>query len=1088
MIKSATLAVSFLLASAIVTSGQSQPLLLQKPTLSRASIVFAFAGDLWTVSREGGEARRLTTGSGIETDPQFSPDGQWVAFTAEYDGNLDVYVVDAAGGVPRRLTYHSDADYAAGWSTDGKRVLFRSTRLSTNPRYSRLFTLPVEGGLPTELPLPMAEEGCFSPDGSRLAYLPIGREPFPGGLDFFQSWKRYRGGMTTAIWIARLEDSAVERIPRENSNDFNAMWVENKIYFLSDRNGPVTLFAYDTTSRKVTQLLRNDGLDFKSASAGPGAIVYEQFGSLNLYDLKSGAAKKLDIKVAGDLASVRPRYEKVASRVAKGALSATGARAVFEARGEVLTVPAEKGNPRNITSTPGIAERDPAWSPDGRWIAYFSDESGEYALHLRDQTGMGEVKKISLGNPPSFFYTPVWSPDSKKIVYTDKRLNLWYIDLDKGAPTKIDTNIYENPYRVFDPVWSPDNRWITYTRQLRNRLCAVFIYSLETAKSVQITDGLSDARFASFDKSGKYIYFTASTDVGPTTGWLDMSSFPHQVTRSVYAVVLRKDLASPLAPESDEEKSQEEKKPETPTAEKKDQTGIDFDNISQRIIALPIPPKNYVGLVAGKAGVIYLLEFPPGAGGQGPPAVTLHKFDLGPRKFETVTGGITGFDISANGEKMLYAQGGRWFIVSTAAPVQPGAGAIKVEEMEIHIDPRAEWRQMYAEAWRIQRDFLYDPGHHGLDLKAAEARYRPFLDSVAHRADLNYLFVEMLGNVVMGHLFVGGGDVTRSKPVRGGLLGADFEIANGRYRFARIYNGENWNPQLRAPLTQPGVNVAAGEYLIAVKGRELRSTDNVYAFFEGTADKDVVIRVGPNADGIASREVTVVPIDSEAGLRNLAWIEGNRRRVDQLSGGRLAYVYLPDTGGAGFTNFNRYYFAQIDKEGAVIDERFNGGGSAADYIIDYMRRPLRNYWATREGEDFTTPIGSIYGPKAMVINEYAGSGGDLMPWLFRQAGIGPLVGKRTWGGLVGIYDYPPLIDGGMVTAPRVAFYSPQGEWEVENHGVAPDVEVEMDPALWRQGRDPQLEKAVEVVLDALKKNPLPKRRRPAYPNYYRNGK
>ncbi|MEW6207177.1 MAG: PDZ domain-containing protein [Acidobacteriota bacterium] len=1092
MIKSAILTLSFLLASTVAAQGQStKPLLLQKPTLSRAAIVFAFAGDLWIVSREGGEARRLTTGSGIETDPVFSPDGQWVAFTAEYDGNLDVYIVEAAGGIPRRLTYHPDADYSAGWTVDGKRVLFRSTRLSTTPRYSRLFTISIEGGLPAELPLPMAEEGCFSPDGSRLAYLPIGREPFPGGLDFFQSWKRYRGGMTTAIWIARLEDSAVERIPRENSNDFSPMWVENKIYFLSDRNGSVTLFAYDTATKKVTQLLRNDGLDFKSASVGPGAIVYEQFGSLNLYDLKSGASKKLDIKVAGDVVSVRPRYEKVATRVAKGALSATGARAVFEARGEILTVPAEKGNPRNLTNTPGVAERDPAWSPDGRWIAYFSDESGEYVLHLRDQTGMGEVKKISLGNPPSFFYSPVWSPDSKKIAYTDKRLNLWYVDIEKGTPVKVDTNTFENPWRVFDPVWSPDNRWIAYTRQLRNRLCAVFVYSLETGKSTQITDGLSDARFACFDKSGKYIYFTASTDVGPTTGWLDMSSFPHQVTRSVYAIVLSKDLPSPLAPESDEEKLQEEKKEEKKpdAAEKKDQTVIDFDNISQRIIALPIPAKNFVGMAAGKAGVIYLLELPPGSNAlQGPPVVTLHKFDLTQRKFETVTGGITAFDVSANGEKMLYAQSGRWFIASTAAPPQPGAGAIKVEEMEILVDPRAEWRQMYAEAWRIQRDFLYDPNFHGLDLKAAEARYRPFLDSVAHRADLNYLFVEMLGNIVLGHLFVGGGDVTRGKPVRGGLLGADFEIANGRYRFARVYNGENWNPQLRAPLTQPGVNVTAGEYLLAVNGRELRATESVYAFFEGTAGKDVVIRVGPNADGSNSREVTVVPIDNEAGLRNLAWIEGNRRRVDQLSGGRLAYVYLPDTGGGGFTNFNRYYFAQIDKEGAVIDERFNGGGTAADYIIDYMRRPLRNYWATREGEDFTTPVGSIYGPKAMIINEYAGSGGDLMPWLFRQSSIGPLVGKRTWGGLVGIYDYPPLIDGGVVTAPRVAFYNLQGEWEVENHGVAPDVEVEMDPALWRAGRDPQLERAVEVVIDALKKNPPPKRRRPAYPNYYRSGK
>jgi tricorn protease len=1086
MIKSAILTISFLLASSIISLAQSPPLVLQKPTLSKTQIAFAFAGDLWIASREGGEARRLTAGAGIETDPMFSPDGQLVAFTAEYDGNLDVYTVAASGGVPRRITYHPDQDYVAGWTADGKQLLFRSTRLSANPRYSRLFTLPVEGGLPAPLPLPMAEEGCLSPDGARIAYLPIGREPFPGGLDFFQSWKRYRGGMTTAIWIARLADSTIEKIPRDNSNDFSPMWVENKIYFLSDRNGPVTLFAYDTATRKVTQILRNDGLDFKSASAGPGAIVYEQFGSLNIYDLKSGNARKLDIKVAGDLPGVRPRYEKVAGRVANASLSPAGARAVFEARGEILSVPAEKGNARNLTNTSGAAERDPAWSPDGKSIAYFSDESGEYQLHLRDQSGMGEVKKINLGNPPSYFYSPVWSPDSKKIAYTDKRLNLWYIDLEKGAPVKVDTNTFENPWRVFDPAWSSDNRWIVYTRQLRNRLCAVFVYSIETGKSTQLTDGLSDARFASFDKSGKYIYFTASTDAGPTTGWLDMSSFPHQVSRSVYAIVLSKDIASPLAPESDEEKAQEEKKPEAtaaPPAEKKDEVKIDFDNISQRILALPIPAKNFIDLRAGKAGVIYLLEG-TGSGLQGPGAISLHKFDLAARKFDAVTAGITAFDLSANGEKMLYRQGDRWFIVSTAAPVQPGAGAIKVDEMEIYIDPRAEWRQMYTEAWRIQRDFLYDPGYHGLDLKAAEARYKPFLDGIAHRADLNYLFVEMLGNIVLGHLFVGGGDVQRGKPVRGGLLGADFETANGRYRFAKVYNGENWNPQLRAPLTQPGVNVAAGEYLIAVKGRELRATDNLYASFEGTADKQVIIRVGPNADGSNSREVTVVPVESEAGLRYLAWIEDNRRVVDRLSGGRLAYVHLPDTANGGFTNFNRYYFAQIDKGGAVIDERFNGGGTAADYIIDYMRRPLMNYWATREGEDFTTPVGSIYGPKAMIINEYAGSGGDLMPWLFRHAGIGPLVGKRTWGGLVGIYDYPPLIDGGQVTAPRVAFYNLQGEWDVENHGTPPDVEVEFDPALWRAGRDPQLERAVEVVMEALKKNPPHKGRRPAYPNYY----
>lgn len=1091
MLRSFLLAVLFVTITVSAAVAQPErPPLMQKPALSRTQIAFAYAGDLWIVGREGGDAKRLTTGAGVETNPVFSPDGTMIAFTGEYDGNIDVYIVPAAGGVPRRLTYHPVADVAVGWTTDGKQVVFSSARNSHSPRFSRLFTISVEGGFPTEIPLPMAFEASYSPDGLRLAYVPIAREPFPGEA-FYQAWKRYRGGMTTPIWLASLADSSIERVPRNNSNDFNPMWVEGKVYFLSDRNGPATLFAYDTATKKVTQLIQNSGLDIKSASAGPGGIVYEQFGSLLLFDLKSGKSQKLNIRVAGDLPGVRPRYEKVASRIVTGALSSTGARAVFEARGDILTVPAEKGNARNLTNTPGVVERDPAWSPDGKWIAYFSDESGEYALHLRDQSGMGEVRKINLGSPPSFYYSPTWSSDSKKIAYTDKRLNLWYVDLDKGTPVKVDANTYDNPWRVLDPRWSPDSRWIAYTKQLDNRLGTVFLYSLETGKSHQITDALSDARFASFDAGGKYLYFTASTDAGPTTGWLDMSSFNHPVTRSVYIVVLRKDLPSPLAPESDEEKVQPEnqKSAETPAAAQKTEpptVTIDLENVGQRILALPIPARNYAGMIAGKSGTLYLLEASQGlAALLGGGAITLHKFDLEKRKVDKVLEGITAFDLSHNGEKILYRQGPAWFIAATAAPVTPGQGALKLDELQVYVDPRAEWNQMYHEVWRIERDFFYDPGFHGLDLQAAEKKYAPYLDAVAHRSDLNYLFQEMLGELSVGHLFVAGGDIPEVKKVKSGLLGADYKIENARYRFARIYNGENWNPQLRAPLTQPGVNVQVGDYLLSVNGRELRATDSVYGFFEETAGKAVLIRVGPDPGGATAREVTVVPVESDLGLRNLAWIEDNRRKVDQLSGGRLAYVYLPDTAVGGYTNFNRYYFAQINKDGAVIDERFNGGGTAADYIIDYMRRPLMNYWATREGKDFTTPVGSIYGPKAMITNEYAGSGGDLMPWLFRRAGIGPLVGKRTWGGLVGIYDYPQLIDGGAVTAPRVAFFNTNSEWDVENHGVAPDVEVEFDPQAWRAGRDPQLEKAVEVVMEALKKNPPPVHRKPEYPNYHK---
>ncbi|HYP25409.1 MAG TPA: PDZ domain-containing protein [Blastocatellia bacterium] len=1058
------------------------PSLLQKPTVSQTHIVFVYAGDLWIVGRDGGSARRLTTGAGTETSPLFSPDGRMIAFTGEYDGNVDIYVLPSEGGVPRRLTYHPGPDLVSGWTPDGKQVLFRSGRNSYS-RFGRLFTMNVNGGFPVELPLPMAEEGSYSPDGSRLAYLPTARA--------FQNWKRYAGGQTTKIWLANLSDSSIERVPRENSNDFNPMWIEGKVYFLSDREGPVSLFAYDTATKRVSQVVQNGGLDIKSAAAGPGVIVYEQFGSIHLLDVKSGKGRRVDIRVEGDMPSVRPRFERVGSRVTNPSLSPTGARAVFEARGEILSVPAEKGDARNLTNTVGVMERDPAWSPDGKWIAYFSDESGEYALHLRDQSGMGEVKKISLGSPASFYYSPLWSPDSKKVAFTDKRLNLWYIDLDKGAPVKVDTNTYENPWRSFDPAWSPDSRWLTYTKILKNHLNAVFVYSVEANKTNQVTDGLSDARFASFDKSGKYIYFTASTDIGPTTGWLDMSSFSHSVTRNAYLVVLRKDLPSPLAPESDEEKIQDPAQtPEAPKPPAKKEpvtVTIDFDNIGQRVLALPIPRANYLGMLAGKSGTVYLAQNVDNVAG--PSTLLIQKFDLEKRKLDKVLENVSFFDLSANGEKMLYRQGPRFFIAATNQPVKPGEGAVKIDEMEVRVDPRAEWNQMYREVWRIERDFFYDPGLHGLDPKAMEKKYEPYLSQVAHRNDLNYLFSEMLGELSVGHLFVGGGDLPDVKRVAGGLLGADYKIENGRYRFARVYNGENWNPQLRAPLTQPGVNVKEGEYLLAVNGREVRSTDNVYSFFQSTAGKSVLIKVGSDPSGANSREVTVVPVASEVGLRNLAWIESNRRKVDQMTGGRIAYVYLPDTAGGGYTNFNRYYFAQIDKEGAVIDERFNSGGTAADYIIDYMRRPLMNYWSTREGEDFPTPVGSIFGPKAMIINEYAGSGGDAMPWYFRKAGLGPLIGKRTWGGLVGIYGEPQLMDGGFITAPRVAFWNLEGKWEVENYGVAPDIEVEFEPRDWIQGRDPQLEKAVEVVMESLRKNPTPKYQRPAYPNYQKaNGR
>jgi tricorn protease len=1100
-----TIAVLFALATVSVCLADGPPpLLLQHPTLSATQIAFVYAGDLWTVPREGGVATRLTSGVGTVSRPVFSPDGKDIAFSGEYNGNADVYIIPAQGGEPRRITYHPSPDWVVGWTRDGSQVLFASNR-NSHDTFSRLFTISRDGGFPTELPLPIAAEGSYSPDGSQLAYVPLDHA--------FEIWKRYRGGRTSPIWIALLKDSSIIKIPRDNSNDFNPLWVDQRIFFLSDRQGPITLFSYDTRSKNITKVIKNEGFDFKYAGAGPGAIVVEQFGALYLYDLKSGKDRKLDIRVDADLAEKQPHFLKVAGRITHADISPTGKRAVFEARGEIFTVPAEKGDIRNITNTPGADERSPAWSPNGDRIAYFSDESGEYALYIKNQNGLGEAEKIDLGTPGSFYFIPFWSPDGKKIAYADKRLNLWYVDLEKKKPVRVFRDRFAESEFSSRAEWSPDSKWLAYTQQELSHMRSVYLYSLETGESHRVTDGMSDSSSPVFDKSGKYLYLLSSTDDGPTLDG-SMMGMNRPVTSSVYITVLRKDLPSPLAPESDEEqeaKPEPSRKDEGPGKVKPPPTvKIDFEKIGQRILALPIPAEHYLGLLPGKEGTVFIEESSSGGRGRGAGGITAYRFDLKTRKADRLVENLSAFVVSANGEKMLYrtaggpaagAAGQSWVIASipnSSGPTGRGAGPpaggaegpsgaqhLNLSAMEVRVDPPAEWRQMYHEAFRLERDFFYDGGFHGLDLKGAEKLYEPYLAGVGSRADLNYIFREAFGNLTVGHLYVVGGESREIQPVPVGLLGADYRIENGRYRFAHIFDGENWNPQLRAPLTQPGVNVAEGEYLIAVNGREVSGSSNVYSFFEMTANQSVVLRVGADPSGAGSREVTVVPVASEAGLRKGAWVEGNRRKVDELSHGKLAYIYLPDTSVGGYTYFNRYFFSQAGKQGAVVDERFNHGGINTDYIIDYLRRTLMNFRTMRDGEDTTTPVSLIQGPKAMIINEYAGSGGDAMPWHFRQAHIGLLVGKRTWGGLVGFAGpSEALMDGGSVTSPSRGFWTPNNAWEIENHGVAPDVEVEFDPQAVREGHDPQLEKTVALLLDELAKHPLPVYHKPPYPNYH----
>ncbi|MGA7885627.1 MAG: PDZ domain-containing protein [Acidobacteriaceae bacterium] len=1082
------------------------PLLLRNPSLSANKIAFLYADDIWTVSRDGGVAQRLTSQSDVIAGPLFSPDGSQIAYSRHVNGATDVYVIAADGGVPRQITWNAShgGNVAVGWTPDSKDVLFDSARYSYSD-FPRIFETAANGtGTPTALPLPSGTEASISPDGATIAYVPVEQ--------WEQAWKHYRGGQTTPIWLVNLKSLDLVKVLRDNSNDSSPVWAGKMVYFLSDRNGAVSLFSFDPQTNQVAQVLNNTGYDLKSVAAGPGALVYEQFGSLHLYDLKSHRESQVHVTIDGDLPELEPRLANIQPFEMQNVdISPTGVRLVAEAHGDIFTLPTDKGDTRNLTKTPGVEERDPAWSPDGKSIAYFSDASGEYQLYIRDQEGLKPPRVINLGPDASFYYSPTWSPDSKYIAFTDKHLHIWYVDVATGKPVLIDTALRGGFGARTKISWSPDSQWIAYTRDLPNLYNAVFFYSLATHKSTQITDGMSNAANPAFDPNGKFLYFTASTNGGPSDAGIDLSSLDRATNSGVYVVVLKRYGVSPVPPETGDEKVADEEKPAAGEGtgqdtqngagakkdEKKDEkkeekkpepTVIDLDGIGQRILALPIPQRNYIDLAVGKTGVIYLAEGPAvGRPSQleGPYIQGLWRFTTSDRKTEEVLTGLTGFGISHNGEKLFYAQGPVLFTIDASA-LHPGGSMgkpVNNHAMFAMVDPRAEYAQMYKETWRIERDFFYDPHLHGLDLAKIEAKYQPYVAGVASRDEFTYLCNEMLGEIEVGHMFIRGPFVPPSGP-QTGLLGADYTVANNRYQFSKIYNGQNWTPGLTAPLTLPGINVKTGEYLLAVNGRQLYATDNLYSLFAGTAGQQTVISVGTKPDGSDARDVTVVPTGNEFGLRNLAWINHNIEEVDKLSDGKVAYVYMPNTSGAGYDNFNRYFYAQVNKQGLVLDERYNEGGFIADYIVDVLGRQMLSGAIERDGKPVYDPEGAIFGPKAMIINQSAGSGGDAMPWYFRKAHLGTLVGTRTWGGLVGIGGYPTLIDGGSVTAPRYAIFGLQGHWEVEGHGIPPDVEVQEYPKDVAAGHDLQLERAVEVVMQQLKEHPVVYPVIPPYPNHH----
>ncbi|MEO8361889.1 MAG: PDZ domain-containing protein, partial [Vicinamibacteria bacterium] len=915
--------------------------------------------------------------------------------------------------------------------------------------------------------------------------------------------RNYRGGQNRPIWIVDLKTFDLTTPPWTDSKDIEPVWVGDSVYFLSDRDGVSNLWAYETASKKLAQLTKFTDFDVKTLDGRADAVVFEQAGYIHEMDPKTGREHIVDIRVIGDFPWMMPRWEDVTSRITNIALSPTGKRVAAEARGEIFTIPAEKGDIRNLTRSNGSAEREPAWSHDGKWVSYFSDKSGEYALVIESQDGVTTPREIAIKNA-KHYYTPSWSPDSKKILFSDTDFNVWVVDVASGQPKLLGNDPWAVPSRTLHPTWSPDSKWVAYAARLNSLYRAIFVANVETGEKTQITDGLADAQFPVWDATGKYLWFLASTDFGLGSQWLDMTSYGRDENFGLYVAVLKKGEASPLLPESDEDKgapldapravasASPEASPSPSPAAPKDPVNvvIDFDGLQQRVLsASGVPERQYSELKAGLSGTVYYLQAPEA--GSGSRGSTLHRYKLSERKSAVFVTNVAEYDVSADGKKLLYrtpAPGGgpgappvtgadarpSLFLVD-ADKTAPTAGQGKLDvSLRMNVDPKAEFVQMFNEGWRNQRDYLYVPNMHGADWPKVKQMYAALLPYAMHRADLTYLIDMMGSEIAIGHSYVRGGAVPEIPPSPGGLLGADFAVENGRYRITRIYDNESWNPELKAPLSAPGVNVSVGDYVVAVNGAELKAPDNIYRLLDGTANRQTVLTVNAQPSMTGARQITVVPVANEQSLRTRAWVESNRRLVDKLSNGQLAYVYVPNTGQPGFTSFNRYYFAQQDRKGAVVDERFNGGGSAADYIIDVLQRDFDGYFNNVAGDrtPFTSPAAGIWGPKVMIINEMAGSGGDLMPYMFKRRKIGPLVGKRTWGGLVHTADSPVLLDGGTMIAPRGGFFSREGEWAVENEGIAPDIDVENLPKDVIAGHDPQLERAVEEAMRLLKEKPI----------------
>jgi tricorn protease len=1064
--------------------------MLRFPDVSADRIVFVYAGDLWTVSENGGLARKLSSPKGQELFPKFSPNGQVIAFSGNYDGNTDVYVMSADGGTPKRLTHHPEADLVVEWYPDGKHILYRSRMISPSRRFNRFFKQSIEGGMPETLALPYGELASFSPDGKRMVFQFLDRQ--------FRHWKRYRGGWASDLWLYDFTRNTSEKLTDFEGTDAIGMWHKNTIYFLSDQDvrKKLNIWAYELKRKRFRQVTRFAEYDVKWPSIGPDAIVFENGGKLHLLDLASETSRPISIQVPADLPEVRTKLKDASKNTRNFTLSPSGKRALFEARGEIFTVPEKHGSVRNLTNTSGIAERFPAWSPDGKQVAYFSDRIGEYELYVRPSDGKGSERQITTGGNV-FRYDPVWSPDSKLIAFSDKTGSLFVVDIADGEPRLVDKDEW---WMMATYSWSPDSRWLAYSKNMENYLRAIMIYDANEHKTHQVTSDYYNDRYPVFGPEGKYLFFYSYRTFTPVYGNLD-STWIYPNCTGIYAATLRKDVNSPIAPLSDEEQGEEEEedkdedKKEEANSEKDSEKGdkdkkksklveIDFDGFENRIVKLPIESGNFGPMHAVKGKVIFLRYPAAGAAKRDEPGGVLFYYDLEEREEKKVISGINTYDLSADGKKVIYRSKTTYGIIDLAEDKKVDDGKITTDKIKAWINPREEWEQIFNEAWRVQRDYFYDPNMHGLDWEAIKKRYELLLPYVVDRADLNYVIGEMIAELNASHTYVRGGDLESPEKISVGLLGCDFELdrTNNAYRIKKIYEGAAWDAEVRSPLRQPGLDINEGDYLLAVNGLKPDTSKDPWSAFQGLADEVVTLTINSVPSMTDARDVIVKPIASERRLRNLAWMESNRRKVEQATNGRVGYIYVPDTGRNGQNELVRQFIPQRIKEGLIIDERFNSGGQIPDRFIELLNRPIYNYWARRDHREWQTPFVAHTGPKVMLINSWSGSGGDAFPYYFRKAGQGPLIGTRTWGGLIGITGNPRPIDGGFVSAPTFGFWNTEGNWEVEGYGVEPDYEIENAPHEMVAGRDPQLEKAVEVVLETLKKDAPRRPKKPVYPD------